>query len=106
MERDIPSQDRPEVARPRGDLALNSREPETSPREREPVVGRNFAYCLSAVERQTMKDVGRFRTIDARDLEQFRYAGDRGKMREDLRSLRNRDLSRAEPFGQASRGTG
>jgi hypothetical protein len=106
MGREIESQDRSEPARPSLEADVSSREPETASREREPVVGRNFAYCLSPAELQTMKDIGRFRTIDARDLEQFRYGGDRSKMREDLRSLKDQGLISRRTIWTGKQGDG
>jgi hypothetical protein len=44
-------------------------------------------YAVSPDERQTMVDVGRFRTITTKDLIEWRYAGNGAKTQADLRSL-------------------
>ncbi len=61
-------------------------------RERRPLVNRSYAYCLSEAELETMKDIGRFRTIAVDDLAQHRYQGNRDEMRQDLRSLQDQGL--------------
>ena len=49
-------------------------------------------YRLRQTEIETLHEVGRFRVIDEQDLERFQYADDSGRMREDLRSLREQRL--------------
>jgi hypothetical protein len=44
-------------------------------------------YHLSNTERQTMADVGRFRTVSTEDLARERYNGDTAMMRQDLRHI-------------------
>jgi hypothetical protein len=74
----------------------NEREQErqTGEREREPtrrlherVRDGHRMYSLSPDERQTMYDIGRFRIVNAKDLEDLRYVGNQSQMRLDLRSL-------------------
>ncbi len=57
-------------------------------RERESVE----RYRLSQDEAETLREVGRFRVVNAGDLERFRYAGDSNAMSQDLRSLRAQGL--------------
>ena len=44
-------------------------------------------YSLSADERQTMADIGRFRTVTTDDLTNIRYKGNQSHSRADLKSL-------------------
>jgi hypothetical protein len=52
-------------------------------------VGRD---ALSADQRATLSEIGRFRTLGARDLIAHQYAGDRGKFDQDIRVLREAGL--------------
>jgi hypothetical protein len=49
-------------------------------------------YPLSESERQSMGDIGRFRTLSIEDLAQHRHNGDAAKMRQDVRELSSRGL--------------
>jgi len=49
-------------------------------------------YRLRGSEIQTMVDVGKFRALDPKDLEQFAYAGNRSHLQADLANLRRQRL--------------
>ena len=49
-------------------------------------------YRLRRSEFETLEDIGRFRTVMVRDLQQFRYGGNASKLREDMRSLSEQGL--------------
>lgn len=53
---------------------------------------RGRTYLLRSSEMEAMIDMGRFRTIDVRDLARFVYRGDASHMKQDLRSLRRQGL--------------
>ena len=53
----------------------------------EPNQNRERAYQISQDARETMREIGRFRTLAVEDLTRQRYAGDGAKMLPDLRSL-------------------
>lgn len=93
MAREIDSPERPELEPARLKPLPESREPDAAvSRERKPVIGRNYAYCLSQAELETMKDIGRFRTVAADDLAQLRYQGNKDQQHQDLRSLQDQGL--------------
>ena len=91
--RSLPTRD------PRSRLERDRRDrPERSPRrERGPglrlgsrrsrVGGAGQSYRLRKSEFDAMEDIGRFRTVTVRDLEQYRYHGNASMLREDMRSL-------------------
>src|SRR5947207_1741897 len=96
MGRDIEVNDRPdrepEKARAE-DVRTRERSPQP-PLSREPdlVVFRGHSYRLSAAERETMREIGRFRTVAVEDLAHYRYAGKPGDLRQDLRELQSQGL--------------
>ena len=49
-------------------------------------------FTLRTSEIETMADIGKFRAIDAKDLEEFAYAGDRKHLEADLANLRRQGL--------------
>jgi hypothetical protein len=61
-------------------------------REREAVAERGCIYQVSAAERATLAEVGRFRTIALADLCRYRYAGRRDFFEEDLQRLLDQGL--------------
>jgi len=69
--------------RPTGTRTLEARGPYE-------LSGRTFTLRTSEIE--TMTDVGKFRAIDAKDLEEFDYAGDRKHLDADLANLRKQGL--------------
>lgn len=72
-----PEQERPA---PEQDAARSSRQREGLALDRP---------CrISPAERETLAEIGRFRTVALEDLARYQYAGDRAQMMQDLRSLR------------------
>jgi hypothetical protein len=67
--------------RPRDQGATSSQR--SSSRARESVTH----YRLSPMERETMTEIGRFRTLCVEDLTKFRYEGNPNRARQDLRNL-------------------
>jgi hemin uptake protein HemP len=61
-------------------------------RDREAVPGRFRTFRVSDAERETLFDIGRFRTVAEVDLARFRYAGNSLQMEQDLRSLASQGL--------------
>jgi hypothetical protein len=53
---------------------------------------RDQTYSLRSSEMQAMIDIGRFRTVDVRDLARFVYGGDESHTRRDLGNLRRQGL--------------
>ena len=102
MSRDIHPNDRenhvparePELGEMRA--AVLSREPELRR-------GRGYICQISDVELQTLQDVGRFRTIELRDIERFRYQGDAAKTEQALQSLEAQNLVRRQTLWTGGR---
>ncbi len=61
---------------------------------RRPIDARGRTFQLRPSELAALRQVGTFRVIDARDLEQFLYGGNRTASRQDLRSLMAQGLMR------------
>jgi len=61
-------------------------------RYREPVRVRSRVYDLSPAERQTIAEIGLFRTVAVEDLATFRYAGNDNHVRQDLANLQAQRL--------------
>jgi hypothetical protein len=61
-------------------------------REHDLVRMRGHMYRTSPAERETLYDIGRFRTVTLADLAHYRYQGNAVLMRQDLRSLRAQGL--------------
>jgi hypothetical protein len=53
-------------------------------KSRKPYEYRNRAYALRSSEIQTMTDIGKFRSVDAKDLREFAYGGDSKHLEADL----------------------
>jgi hypothetical protein len=60
-------------------------------------------YSLRSSEIAAMKDIGTFRTVDARDLARFIYGGDEARLKYDLESLRAQGLVAEKTFFRAHR---
>jgi len=91
MDRDIEARETPkrdqEQSRVNTDrMEMRRAEPPLS-REHEVVRFRGHSYLLSPAERETMREIGRFRTVAVGDLSRYRYSGKSQVMRQDLRSL-------------------
>jgi hypothetical protein len=90
MDRDIETPDRNAADRDPGEGHPDPREANRSQmvsRQGRSYIGRDYAYQISLEQRQTMYEIGRFRTIATDDLRSQRYPGRDGDMRRDLRSL-------------------
>jgi hypothetical protein len=61
---------------------------------RRPIESRGRTFQLRPSELATLRQVGTFRVVDARDLERFLYGGNRTAARQDLRSLTAQGLMR------------
>jgi DNA-binding PadR family transcriptional regulator len=59
---------------------------------RRPYQLRGRTFTLRTSEIETMADIGKFRAIDAKDLEEFGYAGDRKHLEADFANLRKQGL--------------
>ena len=53
---------------------------------------RHRTFTLRSSEIESMADIGKFRAIDTKDLEEFGYAGDRKHLEADLANLRKQGL--------------
>jgi hypothetical protein len=96
MNRDIDIENRSEreaqTARSRQDQpGARAAEPALS-REHSVIRFRGHSYFWSEAERETMREIGRFRTVAVEDLERYRYAGKAGAARRDLRALQDQGL--------------
>jgi len=93
-ERAPEAQPTPEVVvrpMPEPGRSIPGQEPRVPNRDREPV-GR---YRLSRDEVETLREIGKFRTIAAADLKQFHYGDDSRAMDRELQSLSRRGLLRS-----------
>lgn len=61
-------------------------------REPRAIAGRTYAYCLSPAELETMREIGRFRTVAIDDLARIRYQGNCDQMSQDLPTLADQGL--------------
>jgi len=66
--------------------------PERSPDRRTQYRQGGRSYSLHSSEIAAMRDIGTFRTVDARDLARFVYGGDEARLKYDLESLRAQGL--------------
>jgi hypothetical protein len=96
MDRDVDLTDRqqPELDRPRPEQRHQTPRREAPPpsREHDVVRMRGHLYRMSPAELETMRDVGRFRTIAVDDLARHNYQGKTALMQQDLRNLRAQGL--------------
>ena len=98
MDRDIPDVERSsETGREdtrsgRGSRPEDPRETTSSARSRTSPEKPQREYRLSDSERQSMADIGRFRTVSTKDLARERYNGDSTKMQQDVRHLSSQKL--------------
>src|SRR5260370_36693349 len=95
MGRDIDSNDRPEFSPDRSRPNLEERSVTTTAplsRDRRPIPERGYTYQISPSELETMREIGRFRTVAIDDLGRNLYHGNTVQMREDLRFLRDQGL--------------
>ncbi len=59
------------------------------------------SYSLRDSEMRAMTDIGRFRTVDVKDLARFAYQGDEARMKYDLENLRTQGLVEEKTFFRA-----
>ena len=86
--RDLPFERAPERGGiPAAPLARTEQE-----RESAIVLGRGGVYRLTPEQKDTLFDIGRFRTVAVEDLLSHRYQGDAARFREDLRNLTTQGL--------------
>jgi len=95
MDRDIDSLVRPDDERARATSSSGARAQDAAfplSRDRETLELRGYRYQLSPAELETLREIGRFRTLQTDDLARYRYRGNAPEMREDLGSLRAQGL--------------
>jgi len=73
-------------------------------RIRTPVQERDRTFQISRDERETMRDLGRFRIVALKDLAAHRYQGNTQWMTEDLKNLRQQGLIRCRTLWLARGG--
>ena len=71
---------------------------------RQPVECRGRTYQLRPSEHAALQQVGTFRVVNARDLQEFLYAGNRTMANQDLRSLTAQGLMRRHTMAGQRRG--
>jgi hypothetical protein len=71
---------------------------------RRPVECRGRMYYLRPSEHAALQHVGTFRVVNARDLQEFLYAGNRTMANQDLRSLTDQGLMRRHTMAGQGRG--
>jgi hypothetical protein len=64
----------------------------STPEPRQPYRDRHRTYMLRDSEIQLLTDIGKFRVLDVKDLEQFLYRGEEEKLEIDLGNLRRQHL--------------
>jgi hypothetical protein len=64
----------------------------STPGPRQPYRDRHRTYMLRVSEMQLLTDIGKFRALDVKDLEQFLYSGEEKQMEADLGNLRRQHL--------------
>ena len=64
-----------------------NREMERDSRPREPRKDRDDRYSITDRQRETIVDIGKFRTVAVEDLTNHKYDGKSAVLREDLRSM-------------------
>jgi hypothetical protein len=92
MGRDVDTPDIPPPAREPAPRATPPEAESRASREHEITRMRGHVYRTSPAERETMHDIGRFRTVTLADLAHYQYQGNAALMRQDLGSLRAQGL--------------
>jgi DNA-binding MarR family transcriptional regulator len=97
MDRDFPQDSRErEMTDREGQQNIRSRggksRERTDERQRSAAERPSRQHRLSDTERQTMAEIGRFRTLSIEDLARHRHNGDSAKMGQDIRELSARGL--------------
>ena len=84
--------DQPSAALPQPSETQRRTTDARAPERRVEHRDRGRAYALRDSEMTAMSDIGRFRTVDSKDLQRFVYGGDAARMNRDLESLRGQGL--------------
>ena len=77
--------------------------PERLPDRRTQLHDRGRTYSLCSSEIAAMADIGRFRTVDVRDLSRFIYGGNETRLKYDLENLRAQGLVEEKTLFRAHR---
>lgn len=95
MDRDMPNDPRDVAGRDLENSRSRGQEPRDYPTDEHerPEADKRSRECpLTDTERQTMAEIGRFRTLSIEDLALQRHSGDSAKMQQDIRQLSARGL--------------
>lgn len=76
----------------RDDKTVQQKSRSGNERDRHAVGARDRTYHVSADERAMMKEIGRFRAIELKDLERLQYDGNASRLNQDIRSLQKQGL--------------
>ena len=105
MNRELDSRSDPEVGRVQPGPEHRSPEPALPvSRGHQPVDLRGYRYLISPAELETLREIGRFRTIRIEDLAQHRYQGKTAEMAQDLGALRDQGLLQRRTACTAGKG--
>ena len=74
-----------------------------SPERRTQHNAQDRSYSLRSSEIRAMLDIGKFRTVDLKDLVRFAFQGDEARMNQDIRSLRSQGLLQEKTIYRAHR---
>lgn len=77
--------------------------PARSPERRTHHNAQDRSYSLRNSEIRAMSDIGKFRTVDIKDLVRFAYQDDEARMTQDIRSLRSQGLIQEKTIYRAHR---
>ena len=77
--------------------------PARSPERRTQHNAPDRSYALRSSEIRAMSDIGKFRTVDIKDLVRFAYQDDDARMAQDIRSLRSQGLIQEKTIYRAHR---
>ena len=77
--------------------------PARSPERRTQHNAPDRCYSLRSSEIRAMSDIGKFRTVDIKDLSKFPYQSDEARMNQDIRSLRSQSLIQEKTIYRAHR---
>jgi hypothetical protein len=73
-------------------------------RVRNPVQDQDRTFHISSDERETLRDIGRFRVLAVDDVTRYRYQGNAPLMKEDLKDLQRQGLVRCRTLWMARGG--
>jgi hypothetical protein len=104
MSRDIDRDDERDPEREPPPERESKRERSKEDRLRAPIQDRDQTFHISRDERETKRDIGRFRVLAVDDVSRYRYQGNATQMNEDLKSLRQQGLIRCRTLWLARGG--